>query len=61
MLNLIITCGSAKAALTIPIMKEFSDIIGLTRPATIRVFQFGVCFTDMIALPSGVLIEVYLE
>ena len=30
-LNLIITSGSAKAALTIPIMAEFSDIVGLTQ------------------------------
>ncbi|MFN8240512.1 MAG: AbgT family transporter [Bacteroidales bacterium] len=58
MLNLIITSGSAKAALTIPIMAEFSDIVGLTRQATIMAFQFGAGFTDMIAPTSGVLIGV---
>ena len=57
-LNLIITSGSAKAALTIPIMAEFSDIVGLTRQATIMAFQFGAGFTDMIAPTSGVLIGV---
>ena len=58
MLNLIITSGSAKAALTIPIMAEFSDIVGLSRQATIMAFQFGAGFTDMIAPTSGVLIGV---
>ena len=57
-LNLIITSGSAKAALTIPIMAEFSDIVGLTRQATIVAFQFGAGFTDMVAPTSGVLIGV---
>jgi uncharacterized ion transporter superfamily protein YfcC len=58
LLNLVITSGSAKAALTIPIMAEFSDIVGLTRQATIMAFQFGAGFTDMIAPTSGVLIGV---
>ena len=58
LLNLVITSGSAKAALTIPIMSEFSDIVGLTRQATIMAFQFGAGFTDMIAPTSGVLIGV---
>jgi uncharacterized ion transporter superfamily protein YfcC len=57
-LNLIITSGSAKAALTIPIMAEFSDLVGLTRQATIMAFQFGAGFTDMIAPTSGVLMGV---
>lgn len=58
LLNLVITSGSAKAALTVPIMAEFSDIVGLTRQATIMAFQFGAGFTDMIAPTSGVLIGV---
>lgn len=58
LLNLVITSGSAKAALTIPIMAEFSDIVGLSRQATIVAFQFGAGFTDMIAPTSGVLIGV---
>jgi uncharacterized ion transporter superfamily protein YfcC len=58
LLNLVIPSGSAKAALTIPIMAEFSDIVGLTRQATIMAFQFGAGFTDMIAPTSGVLMGV---
>jgi uncharacterized ion transporter superfamily protein YfcC len=58
LLNLVITSGSAKAALTIPIMADFSDIVGLSRQATIVAFQFGAGFTDMIAPTSGVLIGV---
>lgn len=58
LLNLVITSGSAKAALTIPIMAEFSDLVGLSRQATIVAFQFGAGFTDMIAPTSGVLIGV---
>jgi len=58
LLNLVITSGSAKAALTIPIMAEFSDIVGLTRQSTIMAFQFGAGFTDMIAPTSGVLMGV---
>jgi len=58
LLNLIITSGSAKAALTIPIMAQFSDLVGLTRQATIMAFQFGAGITDMIAPTSGVLIGV---
>jgi uncharacterized ion transporter superfamily protein YfcC len=57
-LNLIITSGSAKAALTVPIMTDFSDIIGLSRQAMITAFQFGTGFTEMIAPTSGVLIGV---
>ena len=58
LLNLVITSGSAKAALTIPIMAGFSDIIGISRQATIMAFQLGAGFTDMIAPTSGVLIGV---
>lgn len=39
-------------------MAQFSDIIGLTRQATIMAFQFGAGITDMIAPTSGVLIGV---
>ena len=39
-------------------MAQFSDIIGLSRQATITAFQFGTGITDMIAPTSGVLIGV---
>ena len=57
-LNLIIPSGSAKAALTIPMMAEFSDIIGIHRQLTVLAFQFGDGFTNMFTPASGVLIGV---
>ena len=56
MINIIIPSGSAKAALTMPIMAPFSDVIGLSRQATVMAFQFGDGFTNMITPTSGVLI-----
>jgi uncharacterized ion transporter superfamily protein YfcC len=56
LINLIMTSGSAKAALTMPIMAPFSDLIGLSRQATVMAFQFGDGFTNMITPTSGVLI-----
>ena len=55
-INIIIPSGSAKAALTMPIMAPFSDVIGLSRQATVMAFQFGDGFTNMITPTSGVLI-----
>ena len=39
-----------------PIMAPFSDVIGLSRQATVMAFQFGDGFTNMITPTSGVLI-----
>jgi uncharacterized ion transporter superfamily protein YfcC len=50
--------GSAKAALTMPIMSQFSDLIGVSRQATVMAFQFGDGFTNMITPTSGVLMGV---
>jgi len=58
MINVIIPSGSAKAALTMPIMAPFSDLIGVSRQATIMAFQFGDGFTNMITPTSPVLIGV---
>lgn len=57
-INIIIPSGSAKAALTMPIMAPFSDLIGVSRQATVMAFQFGDGFTNMITPTSGVLIGV---
>jgi uncharacterized ion transporter superfamily protein YfcC len=57
-INLVIVSGSAKAALTMPIMAPFSDLIGLSRQATVVAYQFGDGFTNMITPTSGVLIGV---
>ncbi len=58
LINIIIPSGSAKAALTMPIMAPFSDLISVSRQATIMAFQFGDGFTNMITPTSGVLIGV---
>ena len=58
LINIIIPSGSAKAALTMPIMAPFSDLIGVSRQATVMAFQFGDGFTNMITPTSGVLIAV---
>lgn len=57
-INIIIPSGSAKAALTMPIMAPFSDVIDISRQATVVAFQFGDGFTNMITPTSGVLIGV---
>jgi uncharacterized ion transporter superfamily protein YfcC len=57
-INVIIPSGSAKAALTMPIMAPFSDLISISRQATVMAFQFGDGFTNMITPTSGVLIGV---
>ena len=55
-LNLIMPSGSAKAALTMPIMAQFADLIEVSRQTTVLAFQFGDGFTNMITPTSGVLI-----
>ncbi len=57
-INIVIPSGSAKAAITMPIMAPFSDYIGISRQATVVAFQFGDGFTNMITPTSGVLIGV---
>jgi uncharacterized ion transporter superfamily protein YfcC len=58
LINIVIPSGSAKAALTMPIMAPFSDLINLSRQATVMAFQFGDGFTNLITPTSGVLIGV---
>ncbi|MFZ5941890.1 MAG: YfcC family protein [Bacteroidota bacterium] len=57
-INIFMPSGSAKAALTMPMMSQFSDLIGLSRQATVMAFQLGDGFTNMITPTSGVLIGV---
>jgi uncharacterized ion transporter superfamily protein YfcC len=57
-INIIIPSGSAKAALTMPLMAPFSDVVGLSRQATVMAFQLGDGFTNMITPTSGVLLGV---
>ncbi|MDX9881364.1 MAG: AbgT family transporter [Prolixibacteraceae bacterium] len=57
-INLIIPSGSAKAALTMPIMSQFSDLVGVSRQATVMAYQLGDGFTNMLTPTSGVLVGV---
>lgn len=57
-INLIIPSGSAKAALTMPIMSQFSDLVGVSRQSTVMAYQLGDGFTNMLTPTSGVLIGV---
>lgn len=56
LINLFIPSATAKAAITIPVMAPFSDMIGLSRQSMVLAFQFGDGFTNMITPTSGVLI-----
>ena len=58
LINIVIPSGSAKAALTMPMMSQFSDLIGVSRQATVMAYQFGDGFTNMITPTSPVLIGV---
>lgn len=58
LINIVIPSGSAKAAITMPLMAPFGDLIGISRQATVMAFQFGDGFTNMITPTSGVLIGV---
>ena len=56
LINFLIPSATAKAAITIPIMAPFSDIVGVSRQAMVLAFQFGDGFTNMITPTSGVLV-----
>jgi uncharacterized ion transporter superfamily protein YfcC len=57
-LNMIITSGTAKAALIMPILRDISDMVNLSKQATVTAFHIGDGFTNMITPTSGVLIGV---
>ena len=56
LINFVIPSATAKAAITIPIMAPFADLVGVSRQAMVLAFQFGDGFTNMITPTSGVLI-----
>lgn len=58
LLNVVMPSGSAKAALTMPIMSQFADLIHISRQTTVLAFQFGDGFTNMITPTSGILLGV---
>ena len=55
LINFLIPSATAKAAITIPIMAPFSDMVGVSRQAMVLAFQFGDGFTNMVTPTSGVL------
>ncbi|MBQ7062107.1 MAG: YfcC family protein [Bacteroidales bacterium] len=56
LLNIVMPSGSAKAALTMPIMAQFADLAEISRQTVVLAFQFGDGFTNMLTPTSGVLI-----
>ncbi|MEJ5304129.1 MAG: YfcC family protein [Bacteroidales bacterium] len=57
-MNAIITSGTAKAALLMPILRDISNMVGLSQQATVTAFHIGDGFTNLITPTSGVLIGV---
>ena len=55
LINFVIPSATAKAAITIPIMAPFADLVGVSRQAMVLAFQFGDGFTNMLTPTSGVL------
>ncbi|MDR1847479.1 MAG: YfcC family protein [Bacteroidales bacterium] len=58
LLNALITSGSAKAALLMPIFKEISAIVHLPLQVAVTAFHIGDGFTNLLTPTSGVLIAV---
>lgn len=58
LLNLIIASGSAKAALTVPLMSQFSDLVGVSRQTMVTTYQLGGGFTNLATPTSGVMVGV---
>ncbi|MCH3923778.1 MAG: YfcC family protein [Bacteroidales bacterium] len=58
LLNAIITSGTAKAAMLMPMFREISNIVGLSLQSTVTAFHIGDGFTNLITPTSGVLIAV---
>ncbi len=56
LINFLIPSATAKAAITIPIMAPFADMVGVSRQAMVLAFQFGDGFTNMLTPTSGVLV-----
>ncbi len=57
-INAIITSGTAKAAMLMPMFREISNIVGLSLQSTVTAFHIGDGFTNLITPTSGVLIAV---
>ncbi len=51
-----LSMGKTANELTMPIMSQFSDLVGISRQATVMAYQFGDGFTNLLTPTSGVLI-----
>ena len=58
LLNAVITSGTAKAAMLMPIFTEISNSVGLSLQSTVTAFHIGDGFTNLLTPTSGVLIAV---
>ena len=56
--NALITSGSAKAAMLMPIFGQISELVNLPLQATVTAFHIGDGFTNLLTPTSGVLIAV---
>lgn len=52
-INLFITSGSGQATMTMPIMSQVSDLLGISRQSAVLAFQFGDGFSNVISPTSG--------
>jgi len=57
-LNAIITSGTAKAAMLMPMFREVATIAGISLQSAVTAFHIGDGFTNLITPTSGVLIGV---
>ena len=58
LLNALITSGTAKAAMLMPMFRDISNMVGLSLQTTVTAFHIGDGFTNLITPTSGVLIAV---
>ena len=54
-INVVIPSGSAKAALTMPIMSPLATLTGVPQQTAVLAYQFGDGFTNMI-IPTNALV-----
>jgi uncharacterized ion transporter superfamily protein YfcC len=57
-LNAVITSGTAKAAMLMPMFRELANMVGLPIQSAVTAFHIGDGFTNLITPTSGVLLGV---
>ncbi len=60
-INFFVPSGSAKAALTMPLMVPLADLSGLSRQVAVLAYQFGDGFSNMIVPTSAVTMTVLMS